>query len=101
MQEGHRFDFVENDKSKDQIVLKGIVYNEMKGAMSSISSQADQGLNKIYFQIILMVTIVEVTLKIFLSLLIKIFLNFIKNIIILQMQSFFTYGKIDITSLQK
>ena len=49
MQEGHRFDFVENDKSKDQIVLKGIVYNEMKGAMSSISSQADQGLNENLF----------------------------------------------------
>ena len=37
------------DKSKDQIVLKGIVYNEMKGAMSSISSQADQGLNENLF----------------------------------------------------
>ena len=49
MQEGHRFDFVKNDKSKDQIVLKGIVYNEMKGAMSSISSQADQGLNENLF----------------------------------------------------
>ena len=49
MQEGHRFDFVKNNKSKDQIVLKGIVYNEMKGAMSSISSQADQGLNENLF----------------------------------------------------
>ena len=49
MQEGHRFDFAKNDKSKDQIVLKGIVYNEMKGAMSSISSQADQGLNENLF----------------------------------------------------
>ena len=49
MQEGHRVDCVENDKSKDQIVLKGIVYNEMKGAMSSISSQADQGLNENLF----------------------------------------------------
>ena len=28
MQEGHRFDFIKNDKSQDQIVLKGIVYNE-------------------------------------------------------------------------
>ena len=49
MQEGHRFDFVQNDKSQDQIVLKGIVYNEMKGAMSSISSQADQGLTEHLF----------------------------------------------------
>ena len=32
MQEGHRFDFIKNDKSQDQIVLKGIVYNEMKGS---------------------------------------------------------------------
>ena len=49
MQEGHRFDFIKDNKSQEQIVLKGIVYNEMKGAMSSISSQADQGLNENLF----------------------------------------------------
>ena len=33
----------------DSLVLKGIVYNEMKGAMSSISSQVDQGINENLF----------------------------------------------------
>ena len=49
MQEGHRFDFEKSKNGSDSLVLKGIVYNEMKGAMSSISSQADQGINENLF----------------------------------------------------
>ena len=50
MQEGHRLDFEKMEKEKEQIILKGIVFNEMKGAMSSISSQADQGLSENLFK---------------------------------------------------
>ena len=49
MQEGHRFDFEKSKNGSDSLVLKGIVYNEMKGAMSSISSQVDQGINENLF----------------------------------------------------
>jgi len=34
-QEGHRLEFAEQDKADSDLVYKGIVYNEMKGAMSS------------------------------------------------------------------
>ena len=50
MQEGHRLDFEKLEKEKEQIIFKGIVFNEMKGAMSSISSQADQGLSENLFK---------------------------------------------------
>ena len=50
MQEGHRFELVKLENSPEKLELKGIVYNEMKGAMSSISSQADQGLNEHLFK---------------------------------------------------
>ena len=38
-QEGHRLDFQESGNSDSPLVYKGIVYNEMKGAMSSVTSQ--------------------------------------------------------------
>ena len=34
MQEGHRFDFEKSNAGSEKLILKGIVYNEMKGAMS-------------------------------------------------------------------
>jgi Zn-dependent M16 (insulinase) family peptidase len=34
-QEGHRLELVENDKTETELEYKGVVYNEMKGAMSS------------------------------------------------------------------
>jgi len=37
-QEGHRVEFTEADNPQSELVFKGVVYNEMKGAMSSISS---------------------------------------------------------------
>ena len=37
-QEGHRVEFKEPGDIKSELVFKGIVFNEMKGAMSSISS---------------------------------------------------------------
>jgi len=40
-QEGHRVEFAtpdDADQSEEQLVFKGVVYNEMKGAMSSTSS---------------------------------------------------------------
>ena len=36
LQEGHRLEF--NDKYPDELEIKGVVYNEMKGAMSSVSA---------------------------------------------------------------
>ena len=37
-QEGHRLEFSQADNPDSELVYKGVVYNEMKGAMSSINS---------------------------------------------------------------
>ncbi|MEE8058811.1 MAG: insulinase family protein [Pseudomonadales bacterium] len=37
-QEGHRIEFAEADNPESDLVYKGVVFNEMKGAMSSVSS---------------------------------------------------------------
>ncbi|MEM9255043.1 MAG: insulinase family protein [Pseudomonadota bacterium] len=37
-QEGHRVEFAQPDDTESELVFKGVVFNEMKGAMSSISS---------------------------------------------------------------
>ena len=37
-QEGHRVEFAERDNPDSDLVFKGVVFNEMKGAMSSVSS---------------------------------------------------------------
>jgi Zn-dependent M16 (insulinase) family peptidase len=37
-QEGHRVEFAEADNPRSDLVFKGVVFNEMKGAMSSIGS---------------------------------------------------------------
>ncbi|MEH6582519.1 MAG: insulinase family protein [Halioglobus sp.] len=37
-QEGHRVEFSETGDSDSELVFKGVVFNEMKGAMSSVSS---------------------------------------------------------------
>ncbi len=37
-QEGHRVEFAEADNPQSELVFKGVVFNEMKGAMSSIPS---------------------------------------------------------------
>lgn len=37
-QEGHRVEFSDTDNPDSDLVFKGVVYNEMKGAMSSVSS---------------------------------------------------------------
>jgi presequence protease len=37
-QEGHRIEFAEANNPDSKLVFKGVVFNEMKGAMSSISS---------------------------------------------------------------
>jgi len=34
-QEGHRLEFKEWDNPKSELEIKGVVFNEMKGAMSS------------------------------------------------------------------
>ena len=44
LQEGHRLEF--NNKNPEELEIKGVVYNEMKGAMSSVSSQLWEGLSK-------------------------------------------------------
>ena len=45
-QEGHRLEFAEPDDPASPLVHKGVVYNEMKGAMSSISSLLWHTINK-------------------------------------------------------
>ena len=37
-QEGHRVEFAEADNPDSELVFKGVVFNEMKGAMSSVTS---------------------------------------------------------------
>ena len=37
-QEGHRVEFADPDDKNSELVFKGVVFNEMKGAMSSVSS---------------------------------------------------------------
>lgn len=49
MQEGHRLEFSESNNSESELVYKGVVYNEMKGAMSSINSVLWQTLCKYLF----------------------------------------------------
>ncbi|SDZ83950.1 insulinase family protein [Microbulbifer marinus] len=48
-QEGHRLEFTETDNPDSELVYKGVVYNEMKGAMSSVTSQLWQTLSKYLF----------------------------------------------------
>jgi len=48
-QEGHRVEFSEPENPASELVYKGIVYNEMKGAMSSIPSQLWQTICKYLF----------------------------------------------------
>lgn len=45
-QEGHRVEFEDSNNSDGELVYKGVVYNEMKGAMSSVPSQLWQTLSK-------------------------------------------------------
>ncbi len=48
-QEGHRLDFAESGNTESDLVYKGVVFNEMKGAMSSVPSQLWQTLCKYVF----------------------------------------------------
>ena len=45
-QEGHRLEFEDPTNPESALQFKGVVYNEMKGAMSSVSSQLWQTLTK-------------------------------------------------------
>jgi Zn-dependent M16 (insulinase) family peptidase len=48
-QEGHRVEFVDDEEGKQTLTYKGVVFNEMKGAMSSPVSQLWQTLTKYLF----------------------------------------------------
>jgi len=48
-QEGHRLEFAEPDNSESPLVYRGVVYNEMKGAMSSAAAQLWQTLASYLF----------------------------------------------------
>lgn len=48
-QEGHRVEFEEPNNPDSDLVYKGVVFNEMKGAMSSISSQLWQAVGESLF----------------------------------------------------
>lgn len=48
-QEGHRLEFATMDDSSSELTFKGVVYNEMKGAMSSVTSTLWQTLSKYVF----------------------------------------------------
>ncbi len=45
-QEGHRLEFAEPADTNSELTFKGVVYNEMKGAMSSINSTLWQTMSK-------------------------------------------------------
>lgn len=49
LQEGHRLEFSEPDDPSSPLVYKGVVFNEMKGAMSSPVSQLYQGIKHFLF----------------------------------------------------
>lgn len=48
-QEGHRVEFKEADNPESPLEFKGVVFNEMKGAMSSPVSQLWQGISRYLF----------------------------------------------------
>jgi Zn-dependent M16 (insulinase) family peptidase len=48
-QEGHRVEFSETENPDSELVYKGVVFNEMKGAMSSVPSTLWQTLSKHLF----------------------------------------------------
>ena len=48
-QEGHRVEFTDDDEGRQVLAYKGVVFNEMKGAMSSPVSQLWQTLTKYLF----------------------------------------------------
>lgn len=48
-QEGHRLEFAEPQNPDSDLVYKGVVYNEMKGAMSSATSVLYEQLNRYLF----------------------------------------------------
>jgi presequence protease len=48
-QEGHRLEFEESDNVDSDLLFKGVVYNEMKGAMSSVVSTVWHTLSKYVF----------------------------------------------------
>ena len=45
-QEGHRLEFSDAEDSNSELTFKGVVYNEMKGAMSSVNSTLWQTMSK-------------------------------------------------------
>jgi Zn-dependent M16 (insulinase) family peptidase len=49
LQEGHRVEFAEPDNPDSELVFKGVVFNEMKGAMSSPVSTLYQALTRELF----------------------------------------------------
>lgn len=48
-QEGHRVEFEDASNPDSELVYKGVVFNEMKGAMSSPISQLWQGISSVLF----------------------------------------------------
>jgi Zn-dependent M16 (insulinase) family peptidase len=48
-QEGHRVEFEDATNQDSELVYKGVVFNEMKGAMSSAVSQLWQGISSVLF----------------------------------------------------
>ena len=48
-QEGHRVEFIDDENGNQSLTYKGVVFNEMKGAMSSPVSQLWQTLTKYLF----------------------------------------------------
>lgn len=49
MQEGHRLEFAVSSDPKTPLEYKGIVYNEMKGALSSASARLSEAINAALF----------------------------------------------------
>ncbi len=49
LQEGHRLEFLDNEDPSSPLEYKGIVFNEMKGAMSSANARLSEALNAALF----------------------------------------------------
>lgn len=49
LQEGHRLEFSDSNDSSSPLEYKGIVYNEMKGALSSSSARLAEAINEALF----------------------------------------------------
>ncbi len=101
MQEGHRVELIGSKKENEALALKGVVYNEMKGAMSSVPRKLWHGLSEALYP--------ETTYgfnsggdpDVIPNLTYKDLIDFHKKYYHPSNSCFFSYGKLDVESLQR